>query len=32
MYYIVLQLSMQKLVETRQGPFGNEKDNAHPRS
>ena len=25
MYYIVLQLSMQKLVETRQGPFGNEK-------
>ena len=25
MYYIGLQLSMQKLVETRQGPFGNEK-------
>jgi hypothetical protein len=25
MYYIVLQLSMQELVETRQGPFGNEK-------
>jgi len=25
MYYIVLQLSMQKLVKTRHGPFGNEK-------